>query len=364
LDGLEAVYESQLNSERMVRLTVMTDALRRPIPGLGWRYQEESGVPAGKNLVLTLDLVLQKKVEALLDQIPVAKGAVVIMEVGTGKIRALASRPVFDPYAPQQSLNHPDRPLLNRALQYYPSGHLFNLLIVAAALESGKVQPDAFFYDRQSGHGLITLTHAFAYGVPAVFQEVTAALEPASLWTLAETCGLGAGGRLGLPGEGTGLVPGKASKIETDLSTGEQEVAVTPVQMAALLQIVAGNGWYYPPVVVEGLQEPDGSWSAPPLVSLPNQPVLSEPTVRALQKMLVATVLYGTGQLAQVRQGAAGVGGAIQAGLGGEEPRLYSWFAGYAPAHDPRLVGVVFLEDDPAGAEQAAVLFASIMEGA
>jgi len=363
LDGLEAVYDRELNSERMINLTVLTDALRRPIPGVGFRYQERSDAPAGKNLVLTLDLNLQRKVEALLDQAGIAKSAVVLMEVGTGKIRALASRPVFDPYAPQQSLNDPDRPLLNRTVQPYPPGDLFKLVIAAAALESGKFQPETLFYHAQSGYGLVTLTQAFAYAVSSVFQEVMAALDRTALLTLAEACGLGGGGRLGLPGEGTGCLPGKEGIEGSALVTGEHGVAVTPVQMAALLQVVAGNGWYYPPSVVEGLQEPGGSRRQTlPETPAPGCPVLSRTTVAALQKMLAASVLYGTGRRAQIRQGAAGAGGAIPSGHNGERPLFHSWFAGYGPVHTPRLVGVVFLEDDPDGPEKAAALFASIME--
>ena len=55
------------------------------------------------------------------------------------KIVALASRPVFDPYEPQKSINAPHAPLLNRALQAYPAGTLFDVALAAAALEAGIV---------------------------------------------------------------------------------------------------------------------------------------------------------------------------------------------------------------------------------
>ncbi|HEY8392917.1 MAG TPA: penicillin-binding transpeptidase domain-containing protein [Capillibacterium sp.] len=363
LAGLEAVYDRELDSGRMVKLTVLTDALRRPIPGLGFRYQEESTARAGRNLVLTLDLDLQRKVETLLDRAGVVKGAVVLMEVGTGKIRALASRPAFDPYAPEQSRNAPDRPLVNRALQAYPPGELFQLVIAAAALESGKFKPESRFDETKSGYGLLTLSQAFAYAATPVFQEVMAALDQTALLALAEACGLGEGGRLGLPGEGTGRLSGKEEGGVAGLVSGAKGIAVTPLQMAALLQVVAGHGRYYPPAVVEGWQEPDGrmaeaAWEKPAA----GRQVLAAPTVAALQKMLAATVLYGRGRPAQIRQGAAGAGGAVLSGPAGEGPVAYSWFAGYAPVQNPRLVGVVFLEEDPGGAEKAALLFAALME--
>ncbi len=303
LAGLEAVYEKDLTSGQMINLAVMTDALRRPIPGLGWRYQEETGTRPGSNLVLTLDLALQSKVEELLDAARVRKGAVVIMEVGTGKVRAMASRPVFDPYAPQQSLQDPDRPLQNRALTAYPPGPLLNLIIKAASLES----------------------------------------QPVSAMT--KNCGFGTATGWEIPGEESG-----------------SGITVTPVQIAAAFQVVACNGNYYPPVVVEGLQGADGK--AEPLVSAgssPGRPALAGSTVAALQEMLEANVLYGTGQQAQIRQGVAGLGGIVISGQVRDDAKAHSWFGGYAPVAAPRFVGVIFLEDVPDRADAAATLFAAIM---
>lgn len=303
LAGLEAVYENDLTSGQMINLAVMTDALRRPIPGLGWRYQEETGTRPGSNLVLTLDLALQSKVEELLDAARVRKGAVVIMEVGTGKVRAMASRPVFDPYAPQQSLQDPDRPLQNRALTAYPPGPLLNLIIKAASLES----------------------------------------QPVSAMT--KNCGFGTATGWEIPGEESG-----------------SGITVTPVQIAAAFQVVACNGNYYPPVVVEGLQGADGK--AEPLVSAgssPGRPALAGSTVAALQEMLEANVLYGTGQQAQIRQGVAGLGGTVISGQARDDAKAHSWFGGYAPVAAPRFVGVIFLEDVPDRADAAATLFAAIM---
>ncbi len=303
LAGLEAVYENDLTSGQMINLAVMTDALRRPIPGLGWRYQEETGTRPGSNLVLTLDLALQSKVEELLDAARVRKGAVVIMEVGTGKVRAMASRPVFDPYAPQQSLQDPDRPLQNRALTAYPPGPLLNPIIMAAALESKPVL------------------------------------------AMAKNCGFGTATGWEIPGEESG-----------------SGITVTPVQIAAAFQVVACNGNYYPPVVVEGLQGADGK--AEPLVSAgssPGRPALAGSTVVALQEMLEANVLYGTGQQAQIRQGVAGLGGTVISGQARDDAEAHSWFGGYAPVAAPRFVGVIFLEDVPDRADAAATLFAAIM---
>lgn len=356
--GLEAVYDEFLTSDRRVKLALMTDAHQRPIPGLGWRYQEEVSRRPARNLVLTIDYELQSKVENLLNEAGVAKGAVVLLEVGTGKIRALASRPVFNPYCPQFSLNDPDRPLQNRALTAYPPGGMWRLMITAAALEQGVIHPDqVFLAEEESGSGLITLTRAFAYGRRAVFQQVSTALGTEPVLAKAKALGLGVA-TLRLPGEETGFLPRETG---TAVVSGGEKITVTPVQIAAVLQAIAGDGTYYPPTVVEGLQEKDGTWSPLPAEAGTGRPVLTAATVAALRKMLEATVLYGTGRKAQIPQEAAGVEGTVLDGNRGGQPILHSWFAGYAPAHAPRLVGVVLLEDDPGGAERAAALFAALM---
>lgn len=359
--GLEAVYDEFLASDRRIKLAVMTDARQRPIPGLGWRYQKETGGRPVGNLVLTLDFTLQSKVEKLLDEAGVAKGAVVLMEVGTGKLRALASRPVFDPYRPLLALNDPDRSLQNRALAAYPPGGLWRLVMAAAALERGQFHPDQVFIgETAAGPGLITLTQAFAYGARPVFQEVASVLGMEPVVAMAQACGLGTA-TLGFPGEETGfLPPPDAVDAGASVFSSAAPVTVTPVQIAALLHVIAGDGVYYPPSVVEGLQGEDGTGLSS--VTGPGRRVLTAATVAALRKMLAATVLYGTGQKAQIRQEASGVDGMVLAGYRSEQPVFHSWFAGYAPAHAPRLVGVVLLEDEPGGAERAAALFAALME--
>lgn len=321
LAGLEAAYEKDLASGQTIKLTVMTDALKRPIPGLSWRYQKEAGTHPGRNLVITLDLALQSKIEALLDAARIRKGAVVVMEVGTGKIRALASRPVFDPYVPQQSLQDPDQSLQNRALTAYPPGPLLNPIIMAAALE----------------------------GKPVL--------------DMAKNCGFGTASGWGIPGAESGFLP---TELGTDghdpLGTGEKEITVTPVQIAAALQVVAGNGNYCPPIVVEGLQRREEEGEPLAIIPLqPGRPVLTGPTVAALQDMLEAAVPQGTGQLGQMRQGLAGLGGTVFTGQAYADPQSCSWFAGYAPVQAACFVGVVLLEDVPNGAETAATLFANMM---
>lgn len=379
IGGLEYLYEDYLKSDTVVNLALTADAHQRPIPGLGWKYQEIAGEKPPYNLVLTIDFSLQQAIEALMEEAQILKGAILLSEVGTGKIIALASRPVFDPYEPQKSINAPHAPLLNRVLQAYPAGSLFNLVLAAAALEAGTVTARTTFYDPgkieldetdyycfpapSDGHGLLTFAQALAYSCQPVCLEVLKALGRENVLTMGQKLGLGRLTGLGLPGEAAGYLPACTEvKDEAALILGEQEVLVTPVQIAGILQVIAENGIYYPPWVVEGLQKIGGEWhcqAAPPQ----GEQALSVQATAELRGILESVVLYGTGRKAQIRESAAGQTGTARRGKVDPEGRelYYEWFAGYAPAYSPRLIGVVLLEDEPHGGERAAEVFGAMM---
>ena len=377
--GLEYLFEEALSSDTIVNLALTADAHQRPIPGIGWKYREINGEKPPKNLVLTIDLALQQAIEELLAEKEITKGALLLTEAGTGKILALASRPVFDPYEPQKSINAPHAPLLNRALQAYPAGTLFNLPLAAAALEVGAVTARTTFYDpglieaettayycfpdHAQSHGVLTFAQAVAYACRPVGAEVLKRVGWEKVIAVGQKLGFDRVSGLGLPGEAAGYLPAPAElKDDAGILQGEQEVLVTPVQIAGVLQAIAGNGIYYPLRVVEGLLTVDGEWAwqAPPPRG---EQVLSGETASALQEILEAVVLYGTGKKAQIRESAAGLAGSADSGKVDPEGRelSYGWFAGYAPAYQPRLVGVVFLEEEPRAGERAAEVFGEMM---
>ncbi len=378
ISGLEYLYQDSLAGDHAVKLALITDAYRSPIPGLGWRYQEISGGKVHKHLVLTIDLSWQLVVEEVMEEMSIRKGAIILLETGSGKIRAMASRPVFDPYNPEKSMNDHNQPFLNRALQPYPPGPLLRMLVAAAALEEGKITPGTVFHDpgyidlgkeryycshhNQGGHGVITFTQALAYGCDPVILKVAQMIGQERLIFMAKHFGLGKSTALAVLGESVGYLPSGIEKEDfPNFILGEQGILTTPLQIAGAFQIVAGNGYYYPPAVVEGIQEINGEWCEqfwPP----EGRKVLSDKTVAELRKMLESVVLYGTGQKAQISQGVAGQAGRISTGkIKNGEMTYYGWFAGFTPVFAPRLVGVVFLEDDLLGGERAAEIFSLLM---
>ena len=132
--GIEAVYESQLRGEWGGQ------QLEVNATGEVQRVLGDKKAKAGKDLILTLDLDLQRAADEALGT--VAKGAIVALDPRTGAVRAMASRPNYDPNifsrnintAEWKALNRPEAPLLNRALQGFPPASTFKIVTTAAGI--------------------------------------------------------------------------------------------------------------------------------------------------------------------------------------------------------------------------------------
>ncbi|MFQ8600196.1 MAG: penicillin-binding transpeptidase domain-containing protein [Oscillospiraceae bacterium] len=161
---------SQNASQTSIRYTV--DGKGRPlkhIPADSYCRQR-----VAKGIVLTIDRRIQNGVQTIAEDM-IDRGAVVVMEAHTGKIRACVSMPSFDPYNVAASLDDPGSPLVNRALKAYSVGSSFKLMVAAAALESG-VSPNltytctgaidvggqVFHCNDHEGHGTLDLRGALS----------------------------------------------------------------------------------------------------------------------------------------------------------------------------------------------------------
>ena len=164
---------------------------------------------AGKDLRLTLDLDLQRAAEKALDG--VRKGAIVAMDPRTGAVRAMASRPNFDPNifsdgpttAQWNSLNRPEAPMLNRAFQGFPPASTFKVITTIAGIESGKLNENStvptvgsFCYYGQcyADHGSFgSIGFPFALGVSSnsFFYKVGLMVGPDEMFKAARRLGFG-----------------------------------------------------------------------------------------------------------------------------------------------------------------------------
>ncbi len=305
------------------------------------------------------------------------------MDVTTGEMLAAASAPRFDPQwfarGDAESLarlfESPLDPLVDRvAKMAIPPGSVFKTLAAIALVESQACDPDEEFHcqgylhapDRQRclifrqqgiGHGDVTLAAALAESCNVFFFHHASELGPEPLIAWAKRFGFGSPTGVDLPDEAAGHLPQsspddpRSRRLATAqaLAIGQGTLAVTPLQVARLMAAVANGGRLLRPLVVRGdLPHDDArgepSTSPASAESSLGQPIRISPrTLSAVREGLRRTVAdpkgtaYDSARLASVA--IAGKTGTAQ--TAGAD---HAWFAGYAPADEPRVAIVVVIE--------------------
>lgn len=352
--GVEQVFESHLRGEWGGQQVEVNAA------GQVQRVLGEKPARAGQDLRLTLDLPLQQAAERALDG--VAKGAIVAMDPNTGAIRAMASRPVFDPniFSPAPSLsqwaalNSPDAPLLNRALQGFPPASTFKIVTSIAALESDRYTPTStelttasfcragLCYRDHVSMGPLGFPMALALSSNSFYYRAGLNIGADAIFEAARR--LGFGSRTGIElrdEESKGLLGDKDWKRQvlgepwTDVDTitasiGQGAVLVTPLQMARMHAAVANGGWLVTPHLVE--QEPERVWIG-----------FQPDTISTVRQGLRLAVEQGTARALNQPNLPPSAG---KTGTAEDPPRpVHAWFGGYAPADNADLVVVAFGEN-------------------
>jgi cell division protein FtsI (penicillin-binding protein 3) len=386
LGGLEQKFEPQLHGVPGRMYTAM-DARRRV---LGSTSSEPE---PGQNLVLTIDSNIQFLAERALDhameRTQAANGTVVVQDVHTGQILALAIRPTFNPNV----FRHTTSALLrNHAVSdVYEPGSTFKLVTYSAALDQGVTKPDdmidcqggqitiagrVIHDDKADHYHVITVHEALEHSSDVAAVKLALKMGPDNFYKYIRGFGFGSRPGVELPGETRGLlrpVNKWGSSSIGSIAIG-QEVGVTPLQLVSMVSTIANGGVYLPPHVLMSSQSSpalNGQKSAAPQV--PQQPmpfrpggelpnplppgahrVLSEMSAAQMRKMMEGVVLYGTGKGAQLNgYSSGGKTGTAQK----VDPRthLYSKtmhvasFAGIAPVNNP-VISVAVIIDTPKGA--------------
>jgi penicillin-binding protein 2 len=395
--GLERAFQQELAGEPGVRLSAVNASGREidELPG---------GTPprSGAEIRLTVDLALQQTLVKAFDE---RVGSAVFLDPQSGDILALSSFPDFDPnlFAGrftredwERLARDPDHPLQNRAARsQYSAGSTFKLVVAAAALEVGGLDPSrrifcpghATFYKRkrrchfEGGHGWVNLHQALLHSCNVYFYHLGKELGIEPLASYARKLGLGQATGAGLTGEEAGLVPDEAwsRKVrgtpwypgETiSVSIGQGPLLVTPLQMAALAGAL-GSGGFVPLRLVHSI---DGR---PWLGDRSVRPLDLQPRTLDILRRAARGVVQqdGTGRQARLRRHpeieVAGKTGTVQvvkasAGVDSlelpEDLRDHSWFVGYAPADRPTIAFAVFVEHGGHGGDQAAPIARDVLD--
>jgi peptidoglycan glycosyltransferase len=358
--GIERVYNEDLSGQSgILGLTSEVDR------ALGRTHH-------GADLQLTIDMDVQKVAAEALGR---RKGAVVALDPRTGAVLAMVSYPRYDPNKLEEMweaiVSDEDTPLLNRVSQgLYPPGSVFKVIVAAAALERGVVTPGTKFEDtgtfRAGGYvvsnygdrifGEHDFTRAFSSSINTTFAKLGVELGADAVADYAYAFGFGQESVWDMGWEESRFPdPGDMDDAHVaQASFGQGEVLASPLEMALVTSAVANGGKIMKPyivsTVVDGLESEDPSIirEASPAVWL--EPVSSQ-TAATMTALMVEVVRSGTGT-------AAALGGVQVAGKTGTaevaEAETHAWFAGFAPAEDPRVAVAVLVENAGTGGGVAA----------
>jgi penicillin-binding protein 2 len=407
--GLEALLEPHLRGRSGGR-NVVVDAAGREVEIL----DEVPPIPGGR-VVLALDLDLQQAAEDAFLDVPEGQppkmGAAVALDVRTGDVLAMVSRPGYDPNAFAGRLDAGTwgaltgdewHPLQNRAIQnHYPPGSTHKAVLAAALLQEGVVTPHTrvfcpgFFRFggrdyrcwRRGGHGSVDVHLALKRSCDVFFYTFGVQLGIDRMAQYARSFGLGAPTGIELSGEAPGLVPSSDWKRRrfgepwypgetVSASIGQGYYLYTPLQLAVSYAAIAADGRVPKPRLVLRLESEDGKL----LRSFPAETLGQVPIdlrhLAVVRQGLEAVVEEpgGTGSRARVPGvRVAGKTGTAQVvrleqteGLKEDEipirHRDHGWFGAYAPADAPEIAVGVFIEHGLHGSSAAGPVAQVILE--
>jgi penicillin-binding protein 2 len=413
LAGLEAWGEHYLAGVRGGALTI--------IGGNGERIAtvQESESRQARSIYTTLERAFQHAVEealasAVTSHPEASAGAIVVLDVSNGKVRAMASYPSYNPAVFDSVrtnaeielgavLNDPARPLFNRATQgEYPPGSVFKIVTMAAGLNSGLYTPDTRYtstgswsrlgsnfikYDwLDGGHGTVSLRQALTVSCNSCFYDVGFNVNNLDLNLLPTTARqFGLGTVTGIQGiaESAGIIPdhewkmanrgeGWAPGDAVNMAIGQGFVTVTPLQLANLMAAIANGGTLFRPALIDrigsGGGAPEEQWPIEAAGTLP----LSAEHLEAIREGLWRVTNNPSGTAAyQFERLAVPVAG--KTGTAETVGRPHAWFVGYAPAaphsrpdgtliEEPEIAIVVLMEHAGEGSAVAAPVFRRIVE--
>ena len=237
---------------------------------------------AGADLVLTLDMSLQRYIEDRLAQAmqeySPKGGSIIVMDTQTGAILALASSPGYDPNRALEVANQPGAKLFDPAItSLYEPGSVIKVLTVAGALDHGTVTTQTKFQDEvklnvggkfiynsdRRGHGEVDLEEMLHLSLNVVAAKIAKQMGPENFYDTFRKFGMGAKTGVDLAGEQDGILrtPANLRWSNSDLATNSygQGMSATPLQVLAAVNAIANDGVLVQPFMVQQWRQANGN---------------------------------------------------------------------------------------------------------
>jgi penicillin-binding protein 2 len=403
--GIEGAYERELHG------TTGSEQVEVDAGGRAIRALARSEPVSGNNLMLTIDIELQKIAEEAFQDY---KGALVAIDPRNGEVLALVSKPGFDPNLfvdgidPQNwdALNNsPDKPLNNRALRgQYPPGSTIKPFMALAALEYKKRSPEFTISDpgyfalagishryrdwKKEGHGLVNLHKSIVISCDTYYYGLATELGIDLIHRFLSGFGFGSRTGIDIEGELVGLAPSQEWKWQrfkqkwyagdtVSVGIGQGYMLTTPLQLAAATATIANNGVPVHPRLLKALQDSKTQATRELAASQSKDAVAVKPEYIALVRAAMVDVTRPGGTAAQAGAGAtyaiAGKTGTAQVvgmkqGEKYDEKRMkqehwdHALFIAFAPADDPKLAMAILVENGKHGSSTAAPIAREVFD--
>ncbi|MFA6548924.1 MAG: penicillin-binding protein 2 [Candidatus Margulisiibacteriota bacterium] len=366
LSGIELAFDDYLRGQEG-RVVTEGDPTGRELYGA---FRELEPGSDGMNITLTIDeniqYVAERAIEKQIKTSSALSGMLIVMDAKTGDILALASKPDFDPNNYQTADRKAWHP---RVLDPYEPGSTFKLITAAAGLEDGAFTLDTPLKAMDSlsiGGRVIENSHKINWGGSTISiskmleqsintgaSQISMKLGPERFYKQIKAFGFGTRTDFGLWGESKGIVNHWRNWNTPDIAMMAfgQSIAVTPLQLLRAVSAFAGDGVMVNPILVKKIESNDGQFVKVFTQVTPSRAI--KPKIAAEMKQLMRNVvLNGSGRRAQMKWFTVGgkTGTAQKANpRGGYMKGHYiASFIGIAPLTNPRLIGLVIV-DDPKG---------------
>ncbi|MEI6712741.1 MAG: penicillin-binding protein 2 [Verrucomicrobiota bacterium] len=374
-DGLEKSFDNVLRGEPGQLNVIYNGAAKKaseqvtlnPIPG--------------KHVVTTLDIELQKLCEQALAA-KAKRGALVFIDPHNGDILAMASWPPINPnkFVPTireadfKALNEdPNGPLIARTFRStYTPGSTFKCFVGLAGLASGKITPndefdcppameigDHVFHNwKKEGTGSLNFAQALEQSCNTWFYQAGLKMGGQVIVDYALQLGLGEKTGIPLPDEKGGRIPTEeylrkkglrlAGGSVANLSIGQGDTEISPLQMAQAMSVIANGGLLYQARLVQQIQDVTGEVANAYPVRIRRKIEIPTETMGALRQGMTLVVNGSRGTAGSARLDKITVAGKTGTAQWGAKPneRTAAWFAGFAPAEGPRVAFAALYEGD------------------
>lgn len=379
VSGLEYAFNDYLCSKKSVsQVTYRINAKGAVIEGMEKERKENGEVKSG--IVTTLDTSIQNICERAGETIE--KGAIVVSEVGTGEILAMASFPSYNVSQLAEEIHDKNSPMINRTLSAYCVGSAFKLAISASAIESGledfeyeckgkiEIGGQVFRCHNIKGHGLQNMNEATVNSCNCYFIALGQQIENEKLLNTSSALGYGrefvlADGIISSRGNLQTKDDMEIMAEKANFSFGQGKLLATPLQVNLMTATIANNGIFVQPKLIIGKSDENNFIEYEEIPEYNEVRAIDEITALKLRKFMVNTVQENPLSLATPQNTTAG-GKTSTAQTGRYDDNgtelCNAWITGFFPAESPKYAVTVLVEDGGSGNVTASPIFRQIAE--